>query len=78
MELIKFIDYEGQVHYLNKEFIISVRPFDGILDQIRKCKVEYGNGWMDCIYMSERVNEVVSIITTGYIKRGPVLNHDKI
>ncbi len=63
MKLIKFIDHEGEEHFINKEFIISIRPFYPFHDDDhRHSVIEYGNGWMDAVYMKEKCYEVVNHI----------------
>ena len=69
MELIKLVDYEGISHYLNKRYIISIRPFDSLGHDNRRSKVEYGNGWTDCIYMKELVHEVACVIQGVYFRK---------
>lgn len=68
MELIKLVDYEEIPHYLNKDYIISIRPFSPIDERPINTSIEYGNGWTDCIYMQESVNEVVGMIEGTYYK----------
>lgn len=67
MELIKLVDYEGTTHFLNKEFIISVRPFF-FTDDPRKAKIEYGTGFVDTIHMKEEPHRVASMIMGEYFK----------
>ena len=63
MELIKIVDYEDTIHYLNKEYIIAIRPMYPIMGEpVRQSKIEYGSGFVDCIYMTELVNEVAAKI----------------
>lgn len=71
MELIKIVDYEDTIHYLNKEYIIAVRPFPYLgTDDDRKSKIEYGTGFVDCIYMKESASEVAGKIAGAYFARG--------
>lgn len=71
MKLIKFKDYEGVEHYVNEDYIISIRPFDSFpgANRIRRSKVEYGSGFVDAIYMKERASEVVNHIALSTMPR---------
>ena len=64
MELIKLVDHEGTPQYLNKDYIISIRPFYGFSTEgdNRRSKVEYGSGFIDCIYMKESASEVAIMV----------------
>ena len=63
MELIKLVDYEDTIHFLNKEYIIAIRPMYPIMGEpVRKSKIEYGSGFVDCIYMEGTVHEVAAEI----------------
>jgi len=69
MELIRLVDYEDTAHYLNKDFIISIRPWYPIQGEpVRKCGVEYGTGFVDCVYMKETASEVAGMIAGIYFK----------
>ena len=69
MELIKLIDTWGDIHYLNINHIISIRPFKSICeDNQANSSIEYGSSWMNSIYMKEPVHEVASMIQGVYIR----------
>ncbi len=70
MKLIKFIDYDGETHFLNSENIIAIRPFYPIDDDdARHSRIEYGSGWMDAVYMTEPCYEVANQIAQSTIPR---------
>ncbi len=69
MELIKLTDYEGTAQYLNKDYIISIRPFNSFeKDDPRQSRVEYGSGFVDAIYMKENANVVAGMIEGAYFR----------
>ena len=69
MELIKLVDYENTAHYLNKEYIIAIRPTNpSPTDNGKQSKIEYGSGFVDCIYMKESVNYVAGIVQGVYFR----------
>lgn len=70
MKLIKFIDHEKEEHFINNEFIISIRPFYPFHDDDnRHSIIEYGNGWMDAVYMKEKPYEIANQITHSTMPR---------
>jgi hypothetical protein len=52
-KFIKIYDNWGQFLVLNTANIICVRKYDGTDEDFAGCKsiVEYGSGYLDCIYM---------------------------
>ncbi len=70
MKLIKFIDFEDKVHFINADNIVAIRPFYPFTDtDNRHSRIEYGSGWMDAVYMAEPCNEVANQIAMSTMPR---------
>lgn len=57
MSFIKIIDSKGFKHILNKNSIIHIKEYlGGYIDS--KSVIEFGNGFIDVIFIKETVDEI--------------------
>ncbi len=58
MILVKIIDEDGEDVYVNPEYVHAVTNVP--IDNSQRCRIDYGSGYMECIYVKARASVVVS------------------
>lgn len=58
MILVKIIDEEGEEVYINPEYVHAVTNVP--TDTSQRCRIDYGSGHVECIYVMDLASVVVS------------------
>ena len=63
MILVKIVDEDGEDVYVNPEYVHAVTNIP--TDTSQRCRIEYGSGYMECIYVKACASFVASQLSRG-------------